>query len=64
MQLQAGRQAGRQADRQRSERQGDLLTVLDPWGRVQPDTDLFEPWRLEGSRLTLTHTDRTEKERR
>lgn len=34
-------------------RQGNLLTVLDPCGRVQPDTDLLEPWRLEGSRLTL-----------
>jgi hypothetical protein len=34
-------------------RGGNLLTVFDPCGRVQPDTDLFEPWRLEGSRLTL-----------
>lgn len=31
----------------------NLLTVFDPCGRVQPETDLFELWRLEGSRLTL-----------
>lgn len=40
--------------RQRREaRHGNLLTVFDPCGRVQPETDLFEPWRLDGSRLTL-----------
>lgn len=39
---------------ERSQRHGNLLTVFDPCGRVQPDTDLFEPWRLDGSRLTLT----------
>lgn len=38
---------------ERSERYGNLLTVFDPCGRVQPETDLFEPWRLDGSRLTL-----------
>lgn len=54
----------RQANRSR---QGNLLTVLDPCGRVQPDTDLLEPWRLEGSRLTLgereTQWGEREKER-
>lgn len=54
----ADRQAGRQTDRQaerRSQKHGkkNLLTVFDPCGRVQPETDLFELGRLEGSRLTL-----------
>ncbi len=40
-------------NRQANKAEGNLLTVLDPCGRVQPDTDLLEPWRLEGSRLTL-----------
>lgn len=31
----------------------NLLTVFDPCGRVQPETDLLELWRLDGSRLTL-----------
>lgn len=31
----------------------DLLTGFVPWGRVQPDMDLFELGRLEGSRVTL-----------
>lgn len=48
--------AGRQSDRQmQPENMGkeDLLTVFVPCGRVQPDTDLFELGRLEGSRVTL-----------
>ncbi len=44
---------GRTGRQERSERHGNLLTVFDPCGRVQPETDLFEPWRLDGSRLTL-----------
>ena len=32
-----------------------------PWGRGQPDTDLFEPGRLEGSRVTLGGRNRKER---
>lgn len=39
----------------------NLLTVFDPCGRVQPETDLFEFWRLEGSRLTLRVDEGKEK---
>ncbi len=39
----------------------NLLTVFDPCGRVQPETDLFELWRLEGSRLTLRVDEGKEK---
>lgn len=48
--------AGKQTDRQKQpENMGkeNLLTVFVPCGRVQPDMDLFELWRLEGSRVTL-----------
>lgn len=49
----SGSRWGSTGRQERSERHGNLLTVFDPCGRVQPETDLFEPWRLDGSRLTL-----------
>lgn len=41
----------------------NLLTVFDPCGRLQPETDLFELWRLDGSRLTLRVDGEGNKER-
>lgn len=59
--LEASRQSGRQKQPENMGKE-DLLTVFVPCGRVQPDMDLFELWRLVGSRVTLGEEEEEEKE--
>lgn len=59
--LEASWQAGRQKQPENMGKE-DLLTVFVPCGRVQPDMDLFELWRLVGSRVTLGEEEEEEKE--
>lgn len=59
--LEASRQSGRPKQPENMGKE-DLLTVFVPCGRVQPDMDLFELWRLVGSRVTLGEEEEEEKE--